>query len=310
MKVKFIAAIAIAIMCTNITGCAGENISEEKSVTSTTNSSSTEERHLESKSTSNTESVKPAATSESSEPKEISLALTDEIKNADFESGLVQIYNDVFQQGGYITVADFIEKYGSSYILEGLSGEYEEIKNKMIEPNLLENGQVNIKSSAYQLSAYSKFTVKEVSEDRWFDNTGGVSYRYWIKLELCNPTDHDIPLTEAIVCTIRDGDDATCVFPTGITNFNGLIGTYLSVNANSSNRYLANSDKYLEAAEYFDEHGVTYESSETRNGTGFCNFSVDGKEPNKFGAIPQYTYTVNDSGSVSQSIRYKMDDAQ
>ena len=188
MKVKFIAAIVIAIMCTYITGCAGENISEEKSVTSTTNSSSAKESRPESKSFSNTESEKSATTSENSKPKEISLALTNEIKNADFESGLVQIYNDVFQQGGYITVADFIEKYGSSYILQGLSGEYEEIKNKMIEPNLLESGQVNIKSSAYQLSALPKFTVKEVSEDEWFDNTGSVSYRYWVELELCNPT--------------------------------------------------------------------------------------------------------------------------
>lgn len=40
---------------------------------------------------------------------------TDEIKNADFTSGLIQIGNEVFQTGGYYTVNQFLEKYGEKY---------------------------------------------------------------------------------------------------------------------------------------------------------------------------------------------------
>lgn len=46
---------------------------------------------------------------------EETLAVTDEIKNAALDSGFVQYNNDIFQRGGYITVADFVEKYKDRY---------------------------------------------------------------------------------------------------------------------------------------------------------------------------------------------------
>lgn len=43
------------------------------------------------------------------------LEVSDEIKNAALNSGLVQLNNDVFQRGGYVTVADFVNKYKDRY---------------------------------------------------------------------------------------------------------------------------------------------------------------------------------------------------
>lgn len=46
---------------------------------------------------------------------EASYEPTEEILNADFSSGLVQIGNDVFKIGGYYTVDQFIEEFGDRY---------------------------------------------------------------------------------------------------------------------------------------------------------------------------------------------------
>lgn len=69
---------------------------------------------------------------ENSIPQEETYEMTDEIKNAAFDSGLIQINNDVFQQGGYITVADFVEKYKDKYDIVYEKGSYEERKDYLL----------------------------------------------------------------------------------------------------------------------------------------------------------------------------------
>lgn len=70
-----------------------------------------------------------------SKPEEVKLAMTDEIKNAAFNSGLVQINNDIFQQGGYITVADFVEKYKDRYdvVYQNANLPYEEAGEYLLQ---------------------------------------------------------------------------------------------------------------------------------------------------------------------------------
>lgn len=74
---------------------------------------------------------------EASEPEEVKIEMTDEIKNAALNSGLVQLNNDVFQRGGYITVADFVEKYKDSYDITYScpteAGTYDECKDYLLE---------------------------------------------------------------------------------------------------------------------------------------------------------------------------------
>lgn len=67
--------------------------------------------------------------------------MTDEIKSADFDSGLIQIDNEVFQQGGYITVAELVEKCKDNYDItywadDEQKGTYEECKDFLVEYNL------------------------------------------------------------------------------------------------------------------------------------------------------------------------------
>ncbi len=85
---------------------------------------------------------KPSVSTPSSEPspEAVKFAATDEIKNAALNSGLVQYNNDIFQSGGYMTVADFVEKYKDSYDISYSKnriyapiGPYEECKDYLIE---------------------------------------------------------------------------------------------------------------------------------------------------------------------------------
>lgn len=48
---------------------------------------------------------------------------TKEILSADFSSGLIQIGNDVFHLGGYLTVAQFISEYGDRYDMSNIDTE-------------------------------------------------------------------------------------------------------------------------------------------------------------------------------------------
>lgn len=41
--------------------------------------------------------------------------VSDEIKNADLSSGLVQLNGDIMQVGGYIKTSDFYAKYADEY---------------------------------------------------------------------------------------------------------------------------------------------------------------------------------------------------
>lgn len=110
-NVKSIAAAVIAAtMCTTITGCKGKDVSESIPNASTSSSVSTKGSRPESGSVSNLESNNSESTSESSEPWEITLALTDEIKNADFDSGFVQMYNDVLKYLGDDDYPQIVEK--------------------------------------------------------------------------------------------------------------------------------------------------------------------------------------------------------
>ena len=47
----------------------------------------------------------------------------EEIINADFSSGLIQIGNDVFRLGGYLTVDQFISEYGDRYDMSNIDTE-------------------------------------------------------------------------------------------------------------------------------------------------------------------------------------------
>lgn len=121
---KFAAVISAAALALALTGCGKEETQSAGNISKT-------EIRAESVAGSNTNT--PASTKqEESQPEEKSIAMTDEIKKAALNSGLVQYNNDVFQRGGYITVADFVEKYKDKYDITYKDGSYEERKDYLV----------------------------------------------------------------------------------------------------------------------------------------------------------------------------------
>ena len=58
--------------------------------------------------------------------------VSDEIKNADLSSGLVQLNSDIMQVGGYEKTSDFCTKYADEYDIMYSDGTYEEKKDEML----------------------------------------------------------------------------------------------------------------------------------------------------------------------------------
>ena len=66
------------------------------------------------------------------EPEMAVYTVSDEIKNADLSSGLVQLNGDIMQVGGYIKTSDFYAKYADEYDIMYSDGTYEEKKDEML----------------------------------------------------------------------------------------------------------------------------------------------------------------------------------
>ena len=103
---KIVAALMAMVMCVSFTACnkdtegdtsSVENTSSEDSVAS--ESSVAEESSVEDSGSENDEDVL--------------FPISDEIKNASLSDGLIQIGDDVFQNGGYMTVSEFAAKYST-----------------------------------------------------------------------------------------------------------------------------------------------------------------------------------------------------
>ncbi len=127
-----IAAVLAAAVCAALAGCESsdpENMTEKDFESVVKNL----ESYVQSSDKASAKSGKSSKPEENSEPEEIAYAPTDEIKNADFNSGLVQMNNEVFRQGGYITVAEFVEKYKDAYDITYKDGTYEERKDHLLE---------------------------------------------------------------------------------------------------------------------------------------------------------------------------------
>ncbi len=123
------AALLAAAMCTSLAGCGK---SDPSVVTNPNSNPSTT-----SKSTATVSKPAPAQSAGTFEPEEMKIEITDEIKNAALNSGLVQFNNDIFQRGGYITVADFVEKlrgsYDFTYVYPQGSGAYDDCKDYLLQ---------------------------------------------------------------------------------------------------------------------------------------------------------------------------------
>ena len=116
-KVTLLIALAFCTSCA-VAGCGSvsNETSEPKEVSVSVTETNSEENE-----TQNSEEVTAEETTAEEEEPAFSFTAKNEIKNADITSGYVQIFNDIFRNGGYITVADFSSQYGDSWDCSNLS---------------------------------------------------------------------------------------------------------------------------------------------------------------------------------------------
>lgn len=203
-KITRISALvfALCLSAAVMTGC-GDSNNDKKAVNETSKSSPAEDKEekeldealdkLEQQTAEELEKEKQAAESAAAESEaqpvveEIKYEATEEIKNASFRSGYIQIGDTVFRNGGYITVADFVEKYGDKYDMSEIHlDEYltpEEQKNSFV-PSLTDT-RITLEVS------YGKVHAEE---------------------------NERVQIKDAIVSSVSIKDDAEglCYYPTGV----------------------------------------------------------------------------------------------
>lgn len=110
MNIQKITSMAAALcICAAMAGCGNTENSRDKSAEKNTKTT------IASDDVSITE-AEYAETDESTEaPEDMEYVPTDEIINADLASGYIQIGDDIFREGGYMTVGEFVEKYSKKY---------------------------------------------------------------------------------------------------------------------------------------------------------------------------------------------------
>lgn len=305
------AAVLAAVMCASFAGCSkkednGVYVGKDGNVSV---NESKLENHVNSVFGGNTNN-----SSSSTKPEEIKLAMTDEIKNAALGSGLVQYNNDVFQRGGYITVADFVEKYKDNYDItyncpQGYfiseAGTYDECKEYLVEYN----------------DEYQK--VGSFIGYRWFRRSSSSVFagcRYYLTLTpkgsnkankinayVVNSTlpDAKITLDKAIVAEVEPAEDEHSALnaPEWIPmGFNAVdFKNYESENKNYS---ISNIGEALEAKglkkngeEIYEEYRTIPAMKEDNYNTYWVAKSYAGcyvlGEDNLFGAKPFYYYSFD-----------------
>ncbi len=139
MKRKLIGvAVLVAMILGCMTGCGEKEVTPDN-VEDVINSMSDEE--LESAIIDGANKLDEESSAADEEetteaPTEVVYEPSQDIIDADFSSLLIQLNNDVFQQGGYMTVAELVEQYGDRYEFTYKDGTYEERKDYLVEYNV------------------------------------------------------------------------------------------------------------------------------------------------------------------------------
>lgn len=279
------AALLAAAMCASLAGCSKKDdngVYIDKNGNISVNESKFE-NHVNSVFGGGTNSSKPT----SSAPEEVKFAMTDEIKNAAFNSGLIQLNNDIFQMGGYMTVADFVEKYKDRYdiVYTKANLPYEEAVKEYLLQSFDYVGQWE-----YYLSLTPK------------DGVGDNTDKLYVQIEnrTTSGGEDKIPLSEGIVTDFCiDGSTSNkttcpCWYPQGYTSRSNKYEDLETANTSYKKDAFI---KMLEGKGFTLFEGNQFWTNEDLNnrywksGNGY-EFQVTG-EVNSFGKKPVYQYTVD-----------------
>lgn len=297
------AAVLAAAMCAAVAGCAKE---EPKTEPTDSEIESRLESIFE-----EADTAAPAQTPEeasAAEP-EIVIEMTEEIKSAALNSGLIQLNNDIFQRGGYITVKDFVEKYKDDYDIIYCYRDSSSMKQKPYD---------ECKDYLLMYDERESIFLKPTWEGRLWSNrdqheswyylilnpkNGGELQPVWAYVVNATSPDEKITLEEAIVAEVQWGkDDWTPAWiPMGLNskkvglNYKHFKDDYESENINYTAK---NIGEALEAKGLRNDSSPSTGLSEELIANGgfywigssgnICGYVVG--EENLFGARPVYYY--------------------
>ena len=208
--------------------------------------------------------------------------MSSEIKNADFNSGLVQINNDIFQMSGYISVADFVEKYKDRYDImyttDGVRLPYDEAGDYLIY--------------SWDYTGEWKYNLLLTPKE------GVGKPDTQIKVQLQNRKtsgEEKIPVAEGVITEFNLNDDPTAKCPYWLSQgFTNLYRDYSELETSNTGYKKDSFIKMLEDKGFTIFEGNQYWTSEDLNNRYWSSsdridFQVSG-ETNSFGKKPQYLY--------------------
>lgn len=221
MKKNICLAIIIGL-CLGVTCCGKDASDDEYAVTDYENigEDDVEEAFtkLEEEYGGDTEySQETAVNEENQEIQYVEFEPTDEIINADLRSGKIQILDDVFQTGGYITIDEFIQQYGEKYDFTTNLGElkvdeFAEVGN-YVGATLDRSTSGN---KVYRIEGVRKditFIFEDEKYAKKSDVSGGSDVG--IALYYVLPTEQHTRLGDCIVYDITSVGRAQCWYPGG-----------------------------------------------------------------------------------------------
>lgn len=315
---KIIAGVMALCMCLVMAGCgdssdkSSENITEKTTVQSST---SAESKNNDSAVSSETESE---AVESQADAEPITFEPSEEILNADFNSGKIQIGDDIFRNGGYMTVGDFVEKYGDKYAViyhyvseqQGMSvglgsGDYYDI----FDPNCEFVVSEESKNKTF-LICRKDILEKNQTQD---NNEGNKNISnptddyFGILLTLTTPEGKErVPVKDAVIYSFKaspkftgnsDPEDVSrdevsdvVFYPKDITHENNAYTEELKEKYNFDN--IPEYFKSLGLKEYIQGKMLpTNNRYEKINNSYYCNFAS--KEKNLRGKIVKYKYVFD-----------------
>lgn len=241
-------------------------------------------------------------------PTEVVYEPSQEIIDADFSSLLIQLNNDVFQQGGYMTVAELVEQYGDRYEFTYKDGTYEERKDYLVEYNV---------GTRYTVGTQKWFEIYQIDMTPLYGDG-----RYGIKAYIANLTspDEKVTLDKAYVLYFTECENNRKKYTPAWTPNGFFVLDYKKncedeLNSENSNYTASTFATFLEGQGFTCHEGFTLSYNEINmkytqksNTNSFAIYFTG--EPNTTGLKPLFkcSFLFNDDTDKLEYVYYEFVD--
>jgi len=201
------------------------------------------------------EGEQAAATEAATE--EIVYEPSDEIMNAEFSSGLIQIGNDIFRNGGYYTVDQIIQEYGDRYDMS------------------------EINPDGFQSPGHSSYTMTSKTDPH-------LHVTFGVYGNTDDPDAVKVRIGDCVVTEFVPGGGKIAWYPKGIRDYDGENYDCFALEKILEESGFKKVTFDLAEFDYYQKYGLYWESSSF--GDEFYEWREMATEANLFGVCPLYDY--------------------